>query len=127
MDRNEARALWAASGLDYSILTETSLQHLINLIDVEMLKSGLILGSYRMEEGITPAPQKRRGNEAYLRCRSDHFRGREAVSFNQDGFVGFAGWADDQNIVPVLKGFAAWVEEMRTTSAQHQAEASHAP
>lgn len=51
--------------------------------------------------------------EAYLRIDGDYFSGREAVSFNCDGFVGFAGWADRNNVQPILQGFVRWMTEWK--------------
>jgi len=44
-----------------------------------------------------------------LRCSGDWFDDREAITFNPDGFIGFAGWADDKNIIPFLKAFKLWI------------------
>lgn len=49
--------------------------------------------------------------EAYLRVDGRYWQGREAISFNGDGFIGFAGWADDQNVQPFLCGFMRWLKE----------------
>lgn len=117
MDRTEARALWASSGLDYSVLTPDSLSDLVDSIDRAMMASGAAQGSLRMkrppvihgEDGVVTC--------AELRCRSAYFRDREAVTFNDNGFIGFAGWADETNVVPVLDGFAEWVAELTQRTA----------
>jgi hypothetical protein len=49
---------------------------------------------------------------AEIRYKGSYFDNREAVSFNKDGFIGFAGWADDRNVQPVSEGFAKWVKEV---------------
>lgn len=48
---------------------------------------------------------------AFLRVSGFYFSGREAVSFNEDGFVGFAGWADRANIKPFLRAFVRWMRD----------------
>lgn len=48
---------------------------------------------------------------AFLRVTGFYFSGREAISFNADGFIGFAGWADDTNVQPFLRGFMRWLKE----------------
>lgn len=48
---------------------------------------------------------------AGIKCKSFYFTGREVVSFNRDGFIGFAGWADDKHIQPILDGFIEWTQE----------------
>lgn len=45
-----------------------------------------------------------------------HFTDREAISFNQrngegETFIGFAGWADDKNVIPFLKAFNTFINE----------------
>lgn len=47
--------------------------------------------------------------EAFLRVDGRYWQGREAVSFNGDGFIGIAGWADDNNVQPFLRGFMRWL------------------
>ena len=49
--------------------------------------------------------------EAYLRVAGRYWPEREAVSFNADGFIGIAGWADDNNVQPFLRGFMRWLKE----------------
>ena len=49
--------------------------------------------------------------EAFLRVDGRYWQGREAVSFNGDGFIGIAGWADDNNVQPFLRGFMRWLKE----------------
>lgn len=39
-----------------------------------------------------------------------YFDEREAVSFERNGFIGIAGWADSKNERPFLAAFGAWVE-----------------
>ena len=45
----------------------------------------------------------------FMECCTDQWECREAVSFNHDGFVGFAGWADNRNIRPILDGVEEWL------------------
>lgn len=62
-----------------------------------------------------PAKANRDGQReisGWINCKSFYFDDREAVTFNSDEFVGFAGWADDRNVQPILSGFCSWVDEM---------------
>lgn len=58
----------------------------------------------KAEEGIA---------EAYLRIDGAYFHAREAISFNPGGFIGFAGWASDDNVVPFLRAFFRWLYEWK--------------
>jgi hypothetical protein len=48
---------------------------------------------------------------AFIRIDGHYFEGREAVSFNEDGFIGFCGWADSRNERAILDGFYRWMTE----------------
>lgn len=46
---------------------------------------------------------------AYLKIDCPgQWNGREAVSFNSDGFIGFCGWADSVNSQPFYRAWRAW-------------------
>lgn len=47
---------------------------------------------------------------AFLYVDSHYFEKRECISFNEDGFIGFAGWAGEENVKPILKGFRDWCD-----------------
>lgn len=50
--------------------------------------------------------------KAYIKIDClDQWNGREAISFNADGFIGFCGWADTQNSQPFLNAFRRWLTE----------------
>lgn len=49
---------------------------------------------------------------AFIRCDSCYFTGREAISFNEEGFIGFAGWADIENTKPFTTTFIEWTEDI---------------
>jgi hypothetical protein len=48
----------------------------------------------------------------FLFVNSDNFTRRECISFNTDGFIGFAGWADDTNVKPMIEAFVDWCDYM---------------
>ncbi|MQX97202.1 hypothetical protein GHK03_13925 [Sinorhizobium medicae] len=124
MTRDEARAVWAASGLTYADLTLGNLQSLRDLINAEMKQSDLFApsgrtgGTYRMNAKID-ADIGVEGWWAALTCRAYYFKNREAVTFNGGGFIGFAGWSDETNVQPILAGFSNWVASL--TSQERKA------
>lgn len=64
-------------------------------------------------------------HEAYLRVDGRYWQGREAISFNADGFIGIAGWADDNNVQPFLRAFMRWLKEwMGCTHVKRSAAAA---
>ena len=49
----------------------------------------------------------------FIKVRSRYFTGREAVSFNRDGFIGFCGWASPDNQPPYMEAFKIWIDYMK--------------
>lgn len=47
---------------------------------------------------------------AEIRVKGTYFDDREAITFNEDGWIGFCGWADRHNIVPFVMGFKEWCD-----------------
>lgn len=115
MTRDEARQHWAKSGLSYAALTKDNLAALRAALDAEMKASGLIDGSFCAPKAATIRRPKTRPS-ADIRCHSNYFRNRQAVTFEPDGFIGFAGWADSENVQPILKAFCQWVDTLTTTA-----------
>lgn len=124
MTRDDARNLWIEAQLDYSQLNLGRLQKLRTMLNDEMKDSGLIspsgrgVGTYRANAAIK-AGISIKGWMAELTCRSYYFNKREAVTFNDSGFIGFAGWADDTNVQPILIAFAKWVDWMKAECFRH--------
>ncbi|MBB3947096.1 hypothetical protein GGQ73_003060 [Rhizobium skierniewicense] len=122
MTREEARAAWDTSGLTYAHLTASSVQKLRDLIGTKMKSSGLMApsgrsaGTYRIQSKIKVWLQHG-GFGCGLYCKAFYFKDREAVTFNDNGFIGFAGWADEVNVQPILSAFVEWVEGLKTEPA----------
>lgn len=115
MSRNDARHLFRETGATYSNLTVDDLRDLGAILDAEMTASGLFGGTFKMNKPIKMVDWP--NGWAALTCRSYYFDKREAVTFNSDGFVGFGGWADDENIQPILSGFRKWCVELAAVRA----------
>lgn len=100
LTRDDMRAAFAE--LDIEIPSLNQLKELRKEINEQMKASDCYHGTFRM----------RNTKDEYLTCKCDQWENREAVSFNRDGFVGFAGWADEGNVQPILRGFQKWVEDL---------------
>ncbi len=106
---NEAREAFKDAGLTYHDLTLPRMQRLQEIVDRHLRDSKLMKGSFKARKQVilkfTP-----NGVYGEITCRSNYFEKREAITFNTDGFIGFAGWSDHVNIVPVVSAFREWVE-----------------
>lgn len=106
--RNDARQAFAESGLSYSDLSRADLDRLRKALDQSLARVSTIKG-YKMKRAIRLVNWP--NGWAALTCQAYYFESREAVTLNDNGFIGFAGWADDGNVAPILNGFKEWVSE----------------
>lgn len=74
----------------------------------------LSISRYRKTRPIIRIGETGGIREAYLFCDASYFKGREAISFNADGFIGFCGWADSNNSIPFVAAFCRWLDEWMT-------------
>lgn len=51
--------------------------------------------------------------EAFIIVKCDNYSYREGISFNKDGWIGFAGWSDNDNVKPFINAFKEWVDEIK--------------
>lgn len=118
MNSDDARRYFAEKGLTYSNVTEGDICTLLMLLNKHVkqaIKDGGIMSvdTMRMSQKFK-SKYNRNGTvkECYLFINSHYFTQREAISFNPDGFIGFAGWADSGNRSPLINAFIEWVDSL---------------
>ena len=117
---NEAREYFKSCGLTYSDVTEGDILTLIILLNKEFKisnKSGeTSVNTMCISKKIvfinTPKQTMKR---CFLYMNSHYFTQRECISFNENGFIGFAGWADQGNTNPILRAFLAWCDILKNS------------
>lgn len=114
---DEAREYFTSKGLTYNDITNGDIISLVLLLNREIKKSNKdgetsvdtislskkIISKHRTNGTIT---------ECYLFMNSHYFTRRECISLNKNGFIGFAGWADDGNLNPIRRAFLQWCDEL---------------
>lgn len=111
---HEAREYFKNKGLSYDYIDEGDILALIMLIQKELKRSnkaGETSVSMTLSKRVD-IKKKTNGNilTCFLYMNSHYFTRREAISFNRDGFIGFAGWADQDNVNPLLRAFITWCD-----------------
>ena len=76
---------------------------------LEAMGTGMVL---RKKSVVRFAEESRDVLGFYLYVDGAYFQDREAVSFNQGGFIGFAGWAGSTNLAPFLEGTLATAQRI---------------
>lgn len=111
----EARQYFKDKGLTYADITEGDILTLTMLLNKEIKKSNksgeTSTDSMCLSKKVN---MKKKSNGSIISCylymNSHYFTQREAISFNTDGFIGFAGWADQCNTNPLLRAFLSWCD-----------------
>lgn len=114
---DEARQYFRDKGLSYADITEGDILSLLMLLNREIKKSNKVgetsVNTMHMSSKIA---MKKRTNGTIIKCflyiNSHYFTQREAISFNEDGYIGFAGWADQGNTNPLLRAFLRWCDDL---------------
>ena len=124
---DEAREYFKECGLTYKNITEGDILSLVLLINRELKKSNKVgetsVNTMSLSKKID---MKKNTNGTIKTCflymNSHYFTRREAISFNQNGFIGFAGWADMGNLNPLKRAFLAWCDELKEDKESEGAE-----
>lgn len=111
----EARQYFKNKGLTYADITEGDILTLIMLLNRHIKKAnkdGETSTNTMSLSRKVDIKMKTNGTilACYLYVNSHYFTRRECISFNYDGFIGFAGWADQGNTNPILRAFIEWCD-----------------
>lgn len=112
---DEARDYFKNKGLTYADITEGDILVLIMLLN-KYIKQANNIGetSVNTMSLSKKIDIKKKSNGTIITCflymNSHYFTQRECISFNADGFIGLAGWADIGNLNPIKRAFLEWCD-----------------
>ncbi|MDD4566198.1 MAG: hypothetical protein PHE79_12085 [Eubacteriales bacterium] len=120
IERDDARQYFKNKGLSYYDITNGDICTLVMLLNKHIkraCKEGkMSTTTMHMSEKINiKSDSHGRIKSCFLYINSHYFTRRECISFNEDGFIGFAGWADDRNMEPIKKAFKEWCDNLAPT------------
>ena len=114
----QIRAYFQNMGLSYDSINEGDILVLVMMMQREIKQANEVgetsVSTMRLSKRID-TKLKTNGTiiSCYLYMNSHYFTRREAISFNPDGFIGFAGWADQGNLNPLLRAFRKWCDYLK--------------
>jgi len=131
MKRSDLRTKFKESGLRYSMISYIELFKLETLLKDELsaFKNESEYNTFTMQLVRTTIKDGTRDLIGYVGAKKYvffhikgivtpiggakpfvHFKKRECISFNRDGFIGFAGEMDSKNVQPILRAFDRWID-----------------
>ncbi len=116
--RNKARKYFEECNLSYEVINMNDLYKLIKILNNKISETNNYL--IMMNEPYLKGKNRNiifKNNKlifAALRVKGDYFADREAITFNEDKFIGFCGWADDNNTRPITDGFIEWCDYLKS-------------
>lgn len=116
----EARGYFMSHGLTYDDVTKPRFNKLVEILQKHLDKRNEEQNNitdmykkdytYKMDRNIYNKPTKKRPYmTAYIHVKVDNYSVREGISFNSDGWIGFAGWASTYNTIIFTEAFKEWV------------------
>ena len=121
-ETDKARQKFIDAGLQYKDITESKFYLLLSILADELKNfnnnSFEMRISKRLKKDMPIINFDDDGNmvNAFIKVSSYYFSGREGISFNSDGWIGFAGWACSTNLIPFCKAFEKWVSVLTNAS-----------
>lgn len=115
--RELARDYYKKCGITYEDITMNSLYKLIQLLNKRIVEAGSCM--IMINEPKLKGTNKNivfKNNKlvfAEIRVKGTYFDDREAITFNEDGFIGLCGLADGYNLTPFVMGFKDWCDYMK--------------
>lgn len=108
MNRDEVRRVIAERGITCANVSDEELKQLRKMLSEELRKSGIYCHTAKL--------CRAKKDLKFIEMKTEQWERREAVSFNRDGFVGIAGWADAKNVQPLLRALVVWASHIRPAS-----------
>lgn len=111
MTNEQARDYFKKVGLSYEKIHEEDIWNLLAFVagelakakdDPNVLQMSIVIKSVEINDSCAGL------ESAYFEVSGPYFDNREGISFNSDGFIGFAGWASSNNAAPFVNAFVAW-------------------
>jgi hypothetical protein len=120
MTNEEARQYFKDCNLSYGDIGQNELEQLLLYIDESYKKYLEDGGSNAKEMNMSLSPMRKKDKcfkngklqYAFIQVNGSYFSRRECISFNSDGFIGFAGWASTGNVIPIISAFEKWCDWM---------------
>lgn len=119
MNRRElAREYFKKCNLTYDDIDMNAIYGLIKILNFKIFEANscmLMINEPKLRGRYTNVKLNKNGKIIFaeIRVKGTYFDDREAITFNEDGFIGLCGWADGYNLTPFVLGFKDWCDWLK--------------
>lgn len=119
MNRRElAREYFKKCNLTYDDIDMNAIYRLIQILNFKIVEANscmLMINEPKLRGRYTNVKLNKNGKLVFaeIRVKGTYFDDREAITFNEDGFIGLCGWADGYNLTPFVMAFKDWCDYMK--------------
>lgn len=122
-ERQIAREYFKKSNLTYDDIDMNDIYKLIQILNVKITEANscmLMINEPKLRGRNTNVKLNKNGKLVFaeIRVKGTYFADREAITFNEDGFIGFCGWADGYNLIPFIIGFKEWCDYLESKAGE---------
>lgn len=120
MNRRElAREYFKKCNLTYDDIDMNAIYRLIKILNFKIFEANscmLMINEPKLRGRYTNVKLNKNGKLIFaeIRVKGTYFDDREAITFNEDGFIGICGWADGYNLTPFVLGFKDWCDWLKS-------------
>ena len=109
---DKLREKFKSMGLSYEVINEEKIRVLREILEKEFKVFGSDMELRLSDQRKKDIKVLKRTGLKYseIQVNGYYFSRREAITFNEDGFIGFAGWACDYNLTPFVNAFDKWMD-----------------
>jgi hypothetical protein len=108
-----AREYFKKLGIVYQEITREDINKLIEFLEIELKEHSH--SPMRLSKIVH---FKKNGNifeHCYLYVNGSYFKKRQAISFEEESWIGFCGWACSNNAQPFIRAFLKWCNYISPT------------
>ena len=114
-NRKIAREYFNKCNLSYDDIGMNEIYMLIKYLNREIVNADgcmIMINEPKLRGRYTNIKLNKNGKIVFaeIRVKGTYFDDREAITFNDYGFIGFCGWADGRNLTPFVVGFKKWCD-----------------
>lgn len=113
MTNNEAREYFKQCGLTYANVTKDTVNKLRKFVSKELQLCTVERMYLRHKNKDSYYVKSGKLHHSTIKVKNERFEDRQGISFEPDGFIGFAGWADSEHTKPFIDAFIKWCDWLR--------------